>query len=204
MTSDLFPKLAAPRNKSDCRGRAILVWFARSPFRTIGVGFQLRGGCAPPEKLPQVPIALRNRLRHQFSSRGPGQTGKIACMEPRSLVGRKPQPLNARDVNFKEDASRCRTMHGPTNGAICNLRIEPNLFLGSRKRDRVWTRAKDGKPSAERPSRKARKRGGKATKRGLSDEQVPVLVATDRSGTTVSAVLPGSTPMPYGRPSRRS
>ncbi len=38
-------------------------------------------------------------------------------------------------------------------------------------------------------ARKARHRGGKASKRGLSDEQVPVLVAADRSGTTVSAVL---------------
>ena len=38
--------------------------------------------------------------------------------------------------------------------------------------------------------RKARKRGGKASKRGLSDEQVPVLVAADRSGTTISEVLP--------------
>lgn len=37
--------------------------------------------------------------------------------------------------------------------------------------------------------RKPRKRGGKAAKRGLSDEQVPVLVAADRSGATVSAVL---------------
>ena len=37
--------------------------------------------------------------------------------------------------------------------------------------------------------RKARRRGGKA-KRGLSREQVPVLMAADRSGTTVSAVLP--------------
>ena len=37
---------------------------------------------------------------------------------------------------------------------------------------------------------KARRRGGKASKRGLSDEQVPVLVAADRSGATVSAVLP--------------
>ena len=33
-------------------------------------------------------------------------------------------------------------------------------------------------------------RGGKASKRGLSDPQVPVLVAADRSGVTVSAVLP--------------
>ena len=35
--------------------------------------------------------------------------------------------------------------------------------------------------------RKPRKRGGKASKRGLSDEQVPILVAVDRSGTTASA-----------------
>ena len=38
--------------------------------------------------------------------------------------------------------------------------------------------------------RKARHRGGKASKRGRSSEQVPVLVAADRSGMTVSAVLP--------------
>ncbi len=38
--------------------------------------------------------------------------------------------------------------------------------------------------------RKARRRGGKASKRGLSDEPVPVLVAADRTGMTVSAVLP--------------
>lgn len=38
--------------------------------------------------------------------------------------------------------------------------------------------------------RKPRKRGGKASKRGLSDEQVPVLVAADRTGATISAVLP--------------
>lgn len=37
--------------------------------------------------------------------------------------------------------------------------------------------------------RKPRKRGGKAAKRGLSEEQTPVLVAADRSGTTISAVL---------------
>ncbi len=38
--------------------------------------------------------------------------------------------------------------------------------------------------------RKARRRGGKASKRGLPDEQVPVLVVADRGGATVSAVLP--------------
>lgn len=38
--------------------------------------------------------------------------------------------------------------------------------------------------------RAARKRGGKAKKPGLSDEQVPVFICRDRSGQTVDAVLP--------------
>jgi transposase-like protein len=37
--------------------------------------------------------------------------------------------------------------------------------------------------------RKARKRGGKASKRGMSSEQVPVLVARDRAGATMDCVL---------------
>ena len=38
--------------------------------------------------------------------------------------------------------------------------------------------------------RPARKRGGKAAKRGLSVEQIPIMVARDRSGATIDAVLP--------------
>jgi len=38
--------------------------------------------------------------------------------------------------------------------------------------------------------RKARKRGGKAAKRGVSAEQIPVIVARDRHGATTDAVLP--------------
>jgi len=41
-----------------------------------------------------------------------------------------------------------------------------------------------------RPSQKARKRGGKAKKRGLSAEQIPVLIARDRFGEMIDAVLP--------------
>src|SRR4051794_9726554 len=37
--------------------------------------------------------------------------------------------------------------------------------------------------------RKSRKRGGKSAKRGLSAEQVPILVARDRQGATTDAVL---------------
>ena len=50
------------------------------------------------------------------------------------------------------------------------------------------------KPQGDRNlDRKARRRGGKASKRGLSDEQVPILVAADRSGTTACSVLPSVT-----------
>jgi transposase-like protein len=38
--------------------------------------------------------------------------------------------------------------------------------------------------------RKPRKRGGKSAKRGLSAEQIPVIVARDRDGCTTDAVLP--------------
>jgi len=38
--------------------------------------------------------------------------------------------------------------------------------------------------------RPARKRGGKASKRGLSSEQIPVLIARDRNRITLDAVLP--------------
>ena len=42
-------------------------------------------------------------------------------------------------------------------------------------------------------NRKVRRRGGKASKRGLSNGQVPILVAVDRSGTTTCSVLPSVT-----------
>lgn len=38
-------------------------------------------------------------------------------------------------------------------------------------------------------SRAPRKRGGKASKRGLSDEQIPVLICRDRTGSTADFVL---------------
>jgi transposase-like protein len=64
------------------------------------------------------------------------------------------------------------------------------FVLLSYKGSRVWERAGTGLPVTDLPDRKARKRGGKAAKRGLCHEQVPVLVAADRSGRSVCAVLP--------------
>ena len=78
---------------------------------------------------------------------------------------------------------RHRFLQAVTVGVVklCGIvEADGTFFLHSRKGERNL-------------SRKARKRGGKASKRGLSEEQVPVLVAVDRSGTTISAVLPAVT-----------
>jgi transposase-like protein len=83
-----------------------------------------------------------------------------------------------------------KTRVGKLRGIV---EADETFVLASRKGDRVWKRAKEGKSAPSLPDRKARKRGGKAKKRGLSDEQVPVLVAADRSGATISAVLPAIT-----------
>jgi transposase-like protein len=56
------------------------------------------------------------------------------------------------------------------------VEVDETYFLRSRK----------GSRKLERP---ARKRGGKATKRGLSDEQVPVLIARDRNKATADQIL---------------
>lgn len=51
----------------------------------------------------------------------------------------------------------------------------------------------DSRKGDRRLDRPARRRGGKASKRGLSREQIAVLVAVDRAGTTRCAVLPAVT-----------
>ena len=81
---------------------------------------------------------------------------------------------------IKTDASRL--------GGI--VEADETYVLESRKGSRAWKQAQKAQPSATPPDRKPRKRGGKASKRGLSHEQVPILVAVDRAGATISAILP--------------
>lgn len=64
-----------------------------------------------------------------------------------------------------------------TPGALVGIaEVDETMFLLSFKGQRTLPR-------------KARKRGGKSAKRGLSLEQVPVLVARDRAGVTADCVL---------------
>jgi transposase-like protein len=70
------------------------------------------------------------------------------------------------------------------------VEADETFVLSSRKGSRAWKKGKEGGTPADPPDRKPRRRGGKAKKRGVSHELVPVLVAADRSGATFTAVLP--------------
>ncbi len=66
--------------------------------------------------------------------------------------------------------------------------IQPQALTGIAEADEtMFLLSFKGKRSGF--DRKARKRGGKAAKRGLSQEQVAVLVARDRAGATMDCVL---------------
>lgn len=69
------------------------------------------------------------------------------------------------------------------------VEADETFFLESQKGSKIWQKAK-GSECVDEPSRPTRKRGGKASKRGLSSEQIPVLVVRDRHGTVTDAVLP--------------
>ena len=87
----------------------------------------------------------------------------------------------------------------PADAGLASIRPSAGGTVSWRQRDRIgrnsraWstlTRLTCLRATRDRAHWIARrKRGGKASKRGLSHEQVPVLVAADRSGTTISEVL---------------
>jgi len=87
----------------------------------------------------------------------------------------------------------------PGPGAFTGIvEADETYFLESRKGSREWTRVSIGNPNPSSLAtlfpalglcRAPRRRGGTAAKRGLSRQQVPVLVARDRSGVTTDAVL---------------
>ena len=65
--------------------------------------------------------------------------------------------------------------------------VKPSHLHGSVEADETYFR--ESHKGARRLPRPPRKRGGVARKRGLSSEQIPVLVGRDRSTTTTDAVL---------------
>jgi transposase-like protein len=65
--------------------------------------------------------------------------------------------------------------------------LKPNKLEGTVEADETYFLY--SQKGARKLSRPARKRGGVAKKRGLSDEQVPVLIARDRNATTTDEIL---------------
>lgn len=102
----------------------------------------------------------------------------------RRSAARRHQPAQGRS------SSRCRSHDRvllaaslPASGEI----LESKTLAGTVEVDETYfLRSRKGSRKLERP---ARKRGGKATKRGLSDEQVPVLIARDRNKATADQIL---------------
>lgn len=65
--------------------------------------------------------------------------------------------------------------------------MQPKTLKGTVEADETYfLHSKKGSRDLGRP---ARKRGGKASKRGLSDQQVPVLIARDRDKATADRIL---------------
>ena len=66
--------------------------------------------------------------------------------------------------------------------------VKANTLEGTVEADETFfLHSEKGSRSLDRP---ARKRGGKASKRGLSDEHVPVLIVRDRNKATADQILP--------------
>ena len=65
--------------------------------------------------------------------------------------------------------------------------VKPNALAGVAEIDETYVL--ESFKGRKVVGRKARKRGGRAAKRGLSREQIPVMVARDRSGATTDYVL---------------
>jgi transposase-like protein len=68
-------------------------------------------------------------------------------------------------------------------------RIQPSALAGVTEVDETYFLL-SFKGKRQGLDREPRKRGGKASRRGLSHEQVPVLVARDRSGVTMDCIVP--------------
>ena len=98
----------------------------------------------------------------------------------------------ANGLTIRESAERC-------NIAVSTSFFWRHRFLGTQEQtlpklkgivEAVEAYVLENRKGDRNLDRKARRSGGKASKRGLSDEQVPILVAVDRSGTTSCSVLP--------------
>ena len=136
----------------------------------------------------------------RYQCKGCGRTFNALSGTPLSGLHHKERWLSfgaslAEGETVKASAARCdvavSTAFRWRHRFLAAARSDSEVLKGIVEADETYVL--ESRKGARGLGRKARRRGGKAKKRGLSREQVPVLMAADRSGTTVSAgCCPGS------------
>ena len=98
----------------------------------------------------------------------------------------------AKGETIRESAERCgiapSTAFRWRHRFLEAVRQAPDRLAGIVEADEIFVL--ESRKGERKLDRKPRRRGGKARKRGLSREQVPILVAADRAGETLSRTLP--------------
>ncbi len=151
-----------------CANRDVILWGKANGlprYRCRGCGRTFNG----LTKTPLARLRKREKWREQAQSMIDGVTTSKAA--ERCEVDYKQHFDGGIDFLSSLSSDKPKTLSGIVEGDETFI-LE--LFKGKR---------------SDLP-RKARKRGGKAAKRGLSAEQIPVIVARDRAGATIDAVLP--------------
>ena len=145
--------------------------------------------------LPSIETSESRLLRYQY--KGCGRTFNALTGTPLSGLHHKERWLSfgaslAKGETVKASAARCdvavSTAFRWRHRFLAAARSDSEVLKGIVEADETYVL--ESRKGARGLGRKARRRGGKAKKRGLSREQVPVLMATGRRGTTVSVVPP--------------
>ena len=133
----------------------------------------------------------------RYRWKGCGRTFNAATGTPLSGLHRKERWLSfgaslSEGETVRASAARCgvsvTTAFRWRHRFLRAVEMAPEKLRGIVEADETYVlRSRKGDRKLDR---KARRRSGKAVKRGVSREQVPVLVAADRGGATVSTVLP--------------
>ena len=142
----------------------------------------------------------RARGLRRYRCKGCGRTFNAVTGAPLSGLHRKDRWLSfgealATGETVKASAERCGVAVGTAfrwrHRFLKAVATAPDKLKGIVEADETYVL--ESRKGERTLKRKARRRGGKASKRGLSREQVPVLMAAARGGATVSAVLPAVT-----------
>ena len=128
----------------------------------------------------------------RYQCKGCGRTFNALSGTPLSGLHHKERWLSfgaslAKGETVKASAARCdvavSTAFRWRHRFLAAARSDSEVLKGIVEADETYVL--ESRKGARGLGRKARRRGGKAKKRGLSRERVPVLMAADRSGTTV-------------------